>query len=40
MSWENQMGFCSQCGAAITANDFITGRHDVVCKKQKSAIKE
>jgi len=37
MNWGNQMGFCPQCGKAISANDFISGGHDVVCKKQKSA---
>jgi hypothetical protein len=39
MSWENKVGFCPECGLAITPKDFITGSHDVVCEKQKSAIK-
>jgi len=37
MNWSNQQGFCIECGMAISANDFILGAHDVVCKKQKSS---
>jgi hypothetical protein len=31
------MGFCPQCKMQISIDDFISGGHDVVCEKQKSA---
>jgi len=37
MNWENQAGFCPICGMTISAKDFISGGHDVVCKKPESA---
>jgi len=32
MNWNNQPGFCPQCGMTISIKDFIDGVHDVVCK--------
>ena len=31
------MGFCPKCKMLISADEFISGGHDVVCEKQKSA---
>ena len=37
MDWNEQIGFCPSCKMQISANDFISGGHDVVCEKQESA---
>ena len=40
MSWGNQIGFCPNCKALISANDFITGDHDSFCEKSQSSNNE
>lgn len=37
MNWADQIGFCPECKAQISMNDFISGGHNVVCKKSQGA---